>query len=218
MVATPPAFSITKMAVRVTANAQTKRYRASDPPLTYVSVPAVGSVLANGQAVSFTGSLTRATGESVGTYPIRIGTLNNTNYTITFVGANLTITYRFFGRAINSLSTIPAVSDTTIGNGLIQSEAPIGNEVIVNEPTLNVYPNPFTDHLYFELQLPTDGNVILEVYDISGVKRARIFSDDVKANSKYQIEYTPGNVSSGILIYRLYINGKIYFTGKAIHK
>ena len=63
--------------------------------MTYTSSPAVGSILANGQTISFTGNLTRVAGESAtppGIYAILQGSLNNTNYTITYVGANLTIT------------------------------------------------------------------------------------------------------------------------------
>ena len=184
--------TITPLAVTVTANPQTKRQGTSDPPLTYVSNPATGSVLANGQVVSFSGSLTRQRGESVGTYPILIGSVRNSNYTITFAGANLTITNRF-----SRLSE---------------------SEVVQGDLGLNVYPNPFTDHLYFDLQMQVDANVILEVYNLEGVKLARVFSQDVKAFNDYRIDYAPENVASGVLIYRVFINGKIYFTGKAIHK
>ncbi len=54
--------------------------------------PAVGSTLANGDLVSFTGALTRVAGENVGSYAIQQGTLANSNYNITFVPANFTIT------------------------------------------------------------------------------------------------------------------------------
>ena len=44
---------------------------------------------------SFSGALTRVAGEDVGTYAITQGTLAlSTNYTLTYVGANLTITAR----------------------------------------------------------------------------------------------------------------------------
>jgi hypothetical protein len=66
--------------------------------------------------------------------------------------------------------------------------------------------------------MPMDANVIIEIYSITGTKIARIFSDDVKAFNNYRIDYTTENMRTGILIYRVYINGKIYFTGKAIHK
>jgi hypothetical protein len=44
---------------------------------------------------AFSGSLSRDPGETVGTYLIRQGTLAlNSNYTLTFVGANFTITVK----------------------------------------------------------------------------------------------------------------------------
>ena len=42
---------------------------------------------------SFSGGLTRAPGQSVGSYPIQRGTLSlGSNYNLSYVGANLTIT------------------------------------------------------------------------------------------------------------------------------
>jgi hypothetical protein len=204
-VASNPTFRITPLPVTVNARPQTKRRGSPDPNLTFYSNPAVGSTLANGQTISFSGTLTRVRGESVGTYPILIGSVRNSNYTISFVGANFTIVSRFgiVGTGVSSDSTTVKLTE---------------NAQVVGEIGLNVYPNPFTDHVYFDLQLQADAKVILEVYNVSGVKLATVFSEDVKALTNYKIEYAPQMVSSQILIYRLFINGKIYFTGKAIHK
>ncbi|WP_412465751.1 MBG domain-containing protein [Pedobacter sp. KLB.chiD] len=79
-------LTIGAKAITVTADAKTKNYGDADPALTYTFAPA----LATGD--SFTGSLTRASGENVGTYAINQGTLVlNGNYTLTYVGADLTI-------------------------------------------------------------------------------------------------------------------------------
>jgi gliding motility-associated-like protein len=84
-------LTITPLAVTVTAAAKTKTYGDSDPALTFVANPTVGTVLANGQTISFLGSLTRAPGENVGTYAILQGSVDNSNYAITYTGALLTI-------------------------------------------------------------------------------------------------------------------------------
>ncbi|WP_316828318.1 MBG domain-containing protein, partial [Pedobacter miscanthi] len=79
-------LTIGKKTVTVTAAAKSKTYGDADPALTYTFAPA----LATGD--SFSGSLTRAAGENIGTYAINQGTLAlNANYTLTYVGANLTI-------------------------------------------------------------------------------------------------------------------------------
>ncbi|MBE0663945.1 MAG: hypothetical protein IH597_15920 [Bacteroidales bacterium] len=84
-------LNIAPLAVQVTADAKEKTYGDLDPLLTFVSVPAVGSTLQNGLTISFTGELIRITGENVGDYAILKNTVNNSNYTITYTGANLTI-------------------------------------------------------------------------------------------------------------------------------
>ena len=79
-------LTISPLAITVTADAQGKDYGDADPALTYTYTPSlVGSD-------SFSGALSRAAGENVGTYAITQGTLAlSSNYTITYVGANLTI-------------------------------------------------------------------------------------------------------------------------------
>ena len=83
-------LTITPRPVTATADAQSKIYGDADPTLTYQVTS--GSVISGDV---FTGALTRAGGENVGTYPITQGTLAlNANYTLTFAGANLIITPR----------------------------------------------------------------------------------------------------------------------------
>lgn len=81
--------TIEMLSLTLTADPKSKVYGASDPALTYqITSGALASI-----TDSFTGALTRDAGEIVGTYPITPGTLSaGTNYDITFVGDNLTIT------------------------------------------------------------------------------------------------------------------------------
>ncbi|MDN3673246.1 MBG domain-containing protein [Flavobacterium branchiarum] len=80
-------LTIGKKTVTVTADAKTKIFTAADSALTYMFNPAlIGTDV-------FTGNLDRAVGEAVGTYAIGQGNLSlGTNYQITYVPANLTIT------------------------------------------------------------------------------------------------------------------------------
>jgi hypothetical protein len=73
--------------ITVTADAKTKIFGDADPALTY---QVTSGSLAFSDA--FTGGLTRAEGENVGAYAIQQGTVAlNDNYTLTYVGADLTI-------------------------------------------------------------------------------------------------------------------------------
>jgi lipopolysaccharide export system protein LptA len=83
-------LTITQRPITVTADAKTKIYGEADPPLTY---QITSGTLVAGDA--FTGALTRVPGANVGTYAILQGTLVlSSNYDLTYVGANLTITQR----------------------------------------------------------------------------------------------------------------------------
>jgi uncharacterized ubiquitin-like protein YukD len=83
-------LAVTPRPVTVTADAQSKTYGESDPALTYQIT--LGNLIGSD---AFSGSLVRVAGENVGTYAIQQGTLTlGTNYTLTYVGANLTITER----------------------------------------------------------------------------------------------------------------------------
>ncbi len=90
--------TITPLAITVTADPQFKTQGSPDPVLTY---QVSGGTLAKGDV--FSGYLTRARGETIGTYAIRIGTLTaGGNYNVTFVGSTLSI-------------VAPAASPTAIG-------------------------------------------------------------------------------------------------------
>ena len=79
-------FTISPAELTITADAKTKVYGETDPELTYTY-----EGLFSGS--SFTGKLSRESGENVGTYAITQGTLSaGDNYEITYTGANLTIT------------------------------------------------------------------------------------------------------------------------------
>jgi gliding motility-associated-like protein len=84
-------FTITKKPITITADAgQTKVYGALDPTTyTYGVSPSLTGL------APLNGTLTRATGETVGSYAIQqndLTTANNPNYTITYVGNNFSIT------------------------------------------------------------------------------------------------------------------------------
>ena len=87
---TPPTgvtVGVTPALVTVTATSANKTTGENDPALIYTSSP---TQLVAGNV--FTGALSRAAGETVGTYAINQGSLSaGENYTITFVSATFTI-------------------------------------------------------------------------------------------------------------------------------
>ena len=83
-------FTITAAALTVTAIDQTKVYGATDPTLTYSITGFQGT---DTEADLDTGvSISRAVGEDVGTYTITPSAAADSNYTVSFVTADFTIT------------------------------------------------------------------------------------------------------------------------------
>lgn len=84
-------FEINPRPVTVTANDRTKVFGEPDPGLTYT----ITSGNLEGLD-TFSGSLSRERGENVGSYPITRGSLAlSSNYTLTFIGAEFSITPEF---------------------------------------------------------------------------------------------------------------------------
>jgi outer membrane protein OmpA-like peptidoglycan-associated protein len=80
-------LTINAKPITVTAEPKTKVFGDNDPALTYTT--AVGALVGND---TLSGAPMRSLGEQVASYPIGIGTLNNSNYLITFVDSSLSIT------------------------------------------------------------------------------------------------------------------------------
>jgi len=121
-------FNITPLNVSVMANAgQSKSYGSPDPVFTFTSSPAVGFVLPNGIPVSFSGALSRAAGETVlgSPYAIYKGTLANSNYTISFTGANFTITPAAVTTSLTLTPNSQQYSDTVRYCAKITGGAPL---------------------------------------------------------------------------------------------
>jgi gliding motility-associated-like protein len=143
-------LSITTKPVTVTAAAKSKIFADSDPALTYTFSPAlIGTD-------TFTGNLNRTAGENIGNYAINQGNLSlGTNYLITYVPANLTITSqaiivtataktKVYGEAdpVLTYTFSPALNgtDTFTGNLDRTTGENIGNYAI-NQGNLSLSPN-----------------------------------------------------------------------------
>ena len=100
---------ITARPITVTADAKSKVFGTTDPPLTYMVTS--GSLVSGD---SFSGNLSRASGENAGTYAILQGSLTaGTNYMLTFAGANLTIT-----QASSSTTIVASPNPSQLGQSV----------------------------------------------------------------------------------------------------
>jgi hypothetical protein len=91
-------FVIDQRPVTVAADPKSKVLGGTDPPLTY---QITSGTVVSGDA--FSGALSRAPGEAIGTYPIVQNTLAlSSNYALTYNGANLSINYASGGSCLGS--------------------------------------------------------------------------------------------------------------------
>ena len=136
-------LTITRRAITATADPKTKVYGQGDPGLSY---QITSGALQFSDA--FTGALTRAAGENVGTHAIQQGTLAlTTNYDLTYVGADLSITpatltvvadpqTKVYGQSDPALTYVPTgfqFSDNA-GSVLTGSLARVAGESVAGSP------------------------------------------------------------------------------------
>ena len=55
--------------------------------------------------------------------------------------------------------------------------------------SLSAYPNPFTNSATIEFTLDTESDVLLEVYNLNGVKITTLFDGKVKSNQRYTFNF-----------------------------
>lgn len=106
-------LTVNPKSITVTADAKTKVYGTVDPAFTYTSSGLVGSD-------ALAGDLSRAPGEDAGAHAITQGTVDNasnSNYSITYNGADLTIT-----QADQTIDFV-SIGDKTMGDGDFQLNA-----------------------------------------------------------------------------------------------
>ena len=79
-----------------------------------------------------------------------------------------------------------------------------------------VYPNPFDDHLSFELEVNNNARISIELFSSTGASIATVFAGNVEP-AIHRFEYLSDNLSRGLYIYRLTIDGEAKVIGKVIH-
>ena len=64
------------------------------------------------------------------------------------------------------------------------------------------YPNPFNPSTIIKFSVPSEGQVILKIYDMLG-REVRTLLNDEKAPGNYSVNFIAGNLPSGVYLYKL---------------
>jgi hypothetical protein len=149
----------------VTADAKSKAYGAANPAMTYQ----YGGLVNGDTNTVFTGGLSRAAGENVGTYAINQGTLSaGSNYAITYTGNNFAITPAALTVTAADKSKVYGVADPALTYGYAG---------LVNGDTYAVF----------------SGALTRAVGENAGTYA--ISQGTLSAGSNYAITYTPGTLT-----------------------
>ena len=135
-------LTVTAAAVTVTANAQRRAYGAANPTLTYLATG-----LVSGEPLTGALATTATTTSNVGNYAIAQGTLANPYYTITYIGANLTVTAAPLSVVANPQRRAygaPNPTLTYIATGLVNGDILTGALATTAGATSNVGPYAIT--------------------------------------------------------------------------
>jgi len=87
----------------------------------------------------------------------------------------------------------------------LTTEAPLPVEITLN----NSYPNPFNPSTTISFSIPSDMNVDLSVYDISGRLVGELMSG-VQTQGLYEITWDANNYASGLYIVRLVAGAEMH--------
>jgi hypothetical protein len=82
--------------------------------------------------------------------------------------------------------------------------------------SLKVYPNPFNNTLHFEFISPVNVNARIEIFDMNGRLVTTLLDKPVKAGVDNTVDYNPGDMISGLYVYRVILGDKV-FTDKVMY-
>lgn len=109
------------------------------------------------------------------------------------------------GGVLDIINTINAFQESTSSR-----KAPLQIPNLVE-----MYPNPVRDYAYFKLDLPTDSNVSLELFDVNGRMVRSIWEELFLQAQKHELKISLEDISPGVYFYRLELNG-VSQTGKIL--
>ena len=88
-------------------------------------------------------------------------------------------------------------------NGMVVGISQNGSEIPGVFTLSQNYPNPFNPVTNIEFTVPELSKVSLIVYDITGKEVKRLIDNEMKAASKYTVQFNAGNLTTGVYFYSL---------------
>jgi enediyne biosynthesis protein E4 len=115
---------------------------------------------------------------------------------ITISWPNGTVNYEEFTTGLTANSVI------TLTEGAGTSTTAMDEPISPALQYVSVYPNPFTDEVFFEYELTESSAVTVEVYSLMGTKVASVISE-VQSAGSHKISWDGNSLSAGVYSYRV---------------
>lgn len=112
--------------------------------------------------------------------------------------------------ALQNFTTSPCGNEMeTLDKGIEGNETENLNSSIPNTAFLgNNYPNPFNPVTKIEFGIPNSGNVVINIFDVSGKEVASIFNGFREAGN-YSVEFNAFDYSSGVYFYKMVFENSV---------
>lgn len=144
-------------------------------------------------------------------------------------GYSLPLTYQWSnGDTIEDLTGLTAGTYTvtvTSANGCADTASftltepgpvVIGINNVDAEPSLQVFPNPFSTFLNFTVEVPATTNAKLVVYSLSGSIVSEVYNGTMIGGKPYQLHMDAPELATGIYYYRFTTESGITLSGKVV--
>ncbi|HPS66009.1 MAG TPA: T9SS type A sorting domain-containing protein, partial [Ignavibacteria bacterium] len=111
--------------------------------------------------------------------------------------------FRFYKRALDS-SEIAATWNVNLGN--ITAITPVSTQIPETYSLSQNYPNPFNPVTKINFEIAKQGLVTLKVFDMLGRQVSELING-FKPAGQYSVDFNAANLSSGVYLYKLEVNG-----------
>ena len=177
-------FTITAADLTVTASDQTKVYGATDPVLTYSITGFVNGDLESDLDTAV--SISRAVGEDVGTYTITPSAAADSNYTVSFVTADFTITAADLTVTASDQTKVYGATDPTLTYSITgfqgtDTEADLDTEVSISRAvgedvgTYTITPSAAADSNYTVSFVTADFTITAADLTVTAIDQTKVY-------------------------------------------
>ncbi len=101
-------------------------------------------------------------------------------------------------------------ANARVGN---DTQNDLAEDVTNNNPIHSIHPNPFADRTVIRFVPVTDGNLKIDIYDVSGKYIQTLFNGEVQGSKEYNVEFSGSELPAGIYIYKM-ITETVVYSGK----